>query len=92
MFMIRRAANGDVVLALIGRVGQENLAELKSVIASENNGARIALDLKDVTLVDREAVQYLGQCERKRIQLPNCPAYIRGWIDVNRKQRSRRKH
>lgn len=90
--MIRRTANGDVVLALIGRMGQENLAELKSVIASENNGARIALDLKDVTLVDREAVQYLGQCERKRIQLTNCPAYIRGWIDVNRKQRSRRKH
>jgi anti-anti-sigma regulatory factor len=56
MFMIRRTADGDVVLALIGRMGQENLAELKSVIALENNGARIALDLKDVTLVDREAV------------------------------------
>jgi hypothetical protein len=73
-------------------MGQENLAELKSVIASEKHSSRIVLDLKDVTLVDRETVQYLGQCERKSIELRNCPGYIRGWIDVNGKQRTRRKH
>jgi hypothetical protein len=92
MFMIRRTANGDVVLALIGRVGQENLAELKSVVASEKPSSGVVLDLKDVTLVDRETVQYLGQCERKRIELRNCPGYIRDWIDVNRDRRTRHKH
>lgn len=93
MFMIRRrTVDREVVLALIGRMGQENLAELKLVIALENHALRIALDLKDVTLVDRETVQYLGQCERKRMRLRNCPAYIREWIDVNRKQRARGKH
>lgn len=91
MFMIRRTTNKEVVLALIGRMGEENLEELKSVIASERSEFRTVLDLKDVTLVDQETVQYLGRCERKHVELKNCPAYIREWIDVTRKQRARRK-
>lgn len=66
-------------------MSDENLAELKSLIASEPNISRIVLDLKDVTLVDREVVHFLGQCEADKITLKNCPAYIRDWIDGNRK-------
>lgn len=92
MFMIRRTANGEVVFALIGRMGQENLAELKSVITSEKHSSEIVLDLRDVTLVDRGTVRYLGRCERKSIKLRNCPGYIREWIDVNSKQQTRPEH
>lgn len=91
MFKILRRANTEVVLTLIGRMSIECLPELKSVIASERNMARIALDLKDVTLVDREVVDFLGQCEKNQITLENCPAYVRGWIDVDRRRKSRRK-
>ena len=91
MFRILRSVNGETVLTLIGRMSDDNLAELKSSIASERNVSRIILDLKDLTLVDREAVHFLGQCETDKITLKNCPAYIRDWIDGNRKRKPGRK-
>ena len=91
MFRILRSANGGVVLTLIGRISDENLPELKSLIASERNVSGIILDLRDVTLVDREVVHFLGQCEAHKIRLENCPAYIRDWIQGSRKRTTRRK-
>jgi len=91
VFRILRSANGEVVLTLIGRMSQEDLPELKSVIASERKISQIALDLKDLTLVDREVIHFLGQCETGKITLKNCPAYIREWINANQKQKIRRK-
>jgi len=72
-------------------MSDESLPELKSLIASERNISRIVLDLKDVTLVDREVVHFLGQCETDKIKLKNCPAYVRDWIDGNRKRKPGRK-
>ena len=46
----------------------------------ETEGRRILLDLKDLILVDRDAVMFLGSCEAGSITLKNCPAYIREWI------------
>jgi hypothetical protein len=91
VFRILRSANGGVVLTLIGRISDENLPELKSAITSERDISGIALDLTDVTLVDREVVRFLGQCETDKITLKNCPAYIRGWIEGTRKRKPRRK-
>ena len=80
MLRIQRSGNGGVVLTLSGQLDEENLAELKTLIQSEAEGHRVALDLKDLTLVDREAVGFLGCCEADSIELKNCPAYIREWI------------
>ena len=91
MFRILRSTDGDVALALIGRMSDEDLPELRSVIASESDISGIALDLKDLTLVDGEVVRFLGQCETKKITLKNCPAYIRDWIEGSRKRKSGRK-
>jgi anti-anti-sigma regulatory factor len=91
VFKILRSANGEVVLTLIGRMSDENLPELKSLIASERKISRVVLDLKDVTLVDREAVHFLERCETNKITLKNCPPYIRDWIDGSRKRKPRRK-
>ncbi len=41
----------------------------------------VALDPTEVTLVDRDMVNFLGACELKSIELRNCPAFLRGWID-----------
>ncbi len=80
MLKIQRAANGEVVFSLIGRMDGENVAELKTILSSEAKGRRIALDLKDLTLVDRDAVGFLERCEADSVKLKNCPAYIREWI------------
>ena len=84
MLKITRAANGEVVWTLSGRMDAENVIELKSLFKSEPEGRRIVLDLKDLTLVDREAVRFLERCETDSIKLKNCPAYIREWITRER--------
>ena len=84
MLKITRAANGEVVWTLSGRMDAENVIELKSLFKSEPEGRRIVLDLKDLTLVDREAVRFLESCETDSIKLKNCPAYIREWITRER--------
>jgi hypothetical protein len=72
-------------------MSDENLPELKTLIASERNISGIVLDLKDVTLVDREVVHFLEQCETDEIRLKNCPAYIRDWIEGSKKRKPGRK-
>jgi anti-anti-sigma regulatory factor len=80
MLRITRAANGEVVFKLSGRMGAEDTGELEKLISAEASARRIVLDLKDLTLVDQEVVSFLGCCETGGIQLRNCPAYIRKWI------------
>jgi anti-anti-sigma regulatory factor len=86
MLKVNRSANGEVVFTLSGRMDMENVAELKALLESEAEGLSIVLDLKDLTLVDRDAVQFLERCEAGRIQLKNCPAYIREWIKRERRR------
>jgi hypothetical protein len=86
---ITRTANREVVFTVSGRLDAENLGELKTVMNSEANSRRIALDLKDLTLVDQDAVSFLERCEADNITLKNCPAYIREWITGERKTRGR---
>jgi len=84
MLKIKRAANDEVVFTLSGRMDAENVVELKTLFASEAKGRCIVLDLKDLTLVDREAVRFLESSETDSIKLRNCPAYIREWITRER--------
>jgi anti-anti-sigma regulatory factor len=86
MLKIRRAANGEVVFTLSGRMDAENVGEMKSLFQSEAKDRRpIVLDLRDLTLVDQAAVSFLERCEADSIKLKNCPAYIREWITRERR-------
>jgi hypothetical protein len=71
------AGEHGTTLKLIGRIQAEHLDELRRQIAAS---APSALELKEVTLVDADAVRFLGSCESDGIQLLNCSAYIREWI------------
>lgn len=84
MLRIQKAANGEIVLALSGRMSWENVAEFETLLKSEADSRHIILDLKDLTLVDRDAVRYLARCEAESITLRNCPAYVREWITRER--------
>ena len=85
MLKITRAANEEVVIKLSGRMGAENLGQLEKLIGAEPDGRRISLDLKDLKLVDQDAVNFLRRCEGCSIQLRTCPAYIREWISGERR-------
>ena len=84
MLKITKAANGEMVFTVSGRLDAENLAELNTLFSSEPSGRRITLDLKELTRVDEDAVRFLMRCEADNIQLKNCPAYIREWITRER--------
>ena len=84
MLKVQRSANGQVVFTLSGRMEPGSIGELETLFKLETNGRRIVLDLKDVTLVNREAVSFLERCEAGGIALKNIPAYIREWITRQR--------
>ena len=85
MLKINRTENGEVIFKLSGRMDAENVADVKMSLQSEVGGRLIALDLQDLTLVDRDAVTFLAECETEGIKIMNCPAYIREWIARERK-------
>ena len=81
MLKIQRKANGDVVFTVVGRLEPDNVGELLQLLAVEPAGRPIVLDLKDLVLVDREAVRFLRGCACQGIELRNCPQYIRTWME-----------
>jgi len=81
---IQRSSNGQVTYTLSGQIEEEDIAELEAAISSEAKGRRIVLDLKNLTLVGRDAIAFLDRCEVNGIALKNCPAYIREWIKGER--------
>ena len=86
MLRIQRSANGEVVFTLSGQMDEEPIAELDTLISSEASGRRIILDLKDLTLVNENAITFLERCEANSITLKNCPAYVREWINAQRRE------
>ena len=86
MLRIQRSANGEVAFMLSGEMDEESIAELETLINSEGNSRRIVLDLKDVTLVNEDAITFLERCESNSITLKNCPAYVREWINAQRRE------
>lgn len=84
----RSASDGGVIFTLSGRIQVEDLPNLNDLFELEGPDQRIVLDLREVRLVDREAVKFLTQCEDAGAGLDNCPAYIREWIWKERKTQS----
>lgn len=80
MLKIQRTANGEVILKISGRMDAENVPDVKMSLESDVDGRPILLDLRDVTLVDRDAVRFLAERETDGVQIVNCPLYIREWI------------
>jgi anti-anti-sigma regulatory factor len=84
LLRIHRAANGEVVFTLSGRIDNEHIAELEALIAAEGKERRIILDLKDMTLTGQDGINFLAQCEAADVALANCDPYVREWITRQR--------
>jgi anti-anti-sigma regulatory factor len=80
MLRIQSTVNRETLFTVSGRMDSANLIELKNLIDAETADRPMALDLKELILVDRDAVTFLKRCESKGIELRNCSAYIRQWI------------
>jgi anti-anti-sigma regulatory factor len=75
----RSAWQRFTVLTLIGHMEAEHVVALRELL--DSNYRNIILDLRELRLVDRDAVKFLGSCERRGMNLANCPAYVREWMD-----------
>jgi len=81
MLKIERTGNGQVLFTLSGRIEAEEIKELEQLLALETSGHQVIFNLRDVTLVNQGAVNFLAQCEADGIKLENCPLHVRTWID-----------
>jgi anti-anti-sigma regulatory factor len=63
-FRIETAARGRLrVFILSGRIEAQAIAELRRLLELQARARSIVIDLKDVTLVDREGMLFLMGCE-----------------------------
>jgi hypothetical protein len=85
----RRVIGEDlVVLCISGRITGQHAEMLRDVL--EEEGDALAIDLKNVSLVDREAVKLLALSEANGTELRNCPPYIREWVTRETTERKMR--
>jgi hypothetical protein len=82
-YRIKRVVGPDgiVVLQISGRIDDPDVEIVRELMESETTSkSTVALDLRNVTLVSRDAIKLLSTVEEKGTELRNCPAYIRDWI------------
>ena len=81
-FRIETAGRGKcTVFLLSGRVEGPAIAELRRLLELPTKYRNIVLDLKDVSVVDREVMRFLMSCEADGVKLENCAPYIREWME-----------
>jgi anti-anti-sigma regulatory factor len=81
-FRIETAARGKfTVFVLSGRIDMQAIAELRRLFELQPNARDIVLDLKDVSVVDRDTLRFFADCEADGAKLENCAAYIREWME-----------
>ena len=70
-----------VTILLNGKLSEDSLGALdESIAAARRTSQQVVMDLSEVTLVDRKAVQYLADQFSHDVRIVNCPVYLRRWI------------
>jgi hypothetical protein len=81
-FRIETVARGKLtVFVLSGRSEKKAIAELRRLLELQANYRGIVLDLKDVRVIDRDALHFFAGCEADGVKLENCTTYIREWME-----------
>ncbi len=77
----RDPSEPSVTLSLNGKFSEDAIPELEhSIVQARESHGRVYIDLSEVTLVDRKAVQYISEQAAPDVKLVNCPVYLRRWI------------
>jgi len=67
---------------LYGHFTGEYVPEVEKALSeNDHKGGKIALDLKDLTFVDRTAMEFLSKATSRNISIENTPSYVRRWIE-----------
>ena len=78
----KHCADHNTTLRLCGRlVGSDRCALSEQI---EGSAGMVVIDLKEVTLVDLDIVQFLARCEAEGTELLHCSPYIREWVSRER--------
>ena len=81
-FRIETAARGRLkVFILSGRIEAQAIAELRRLLELQIRARNVVIDLKDVTLVNRDGMRFFMGCEADGMALENCTPYIREWME-----------
>jgi hypothetical protein len=81
-FRIETAARGRFSVFIVsGRIEAQAIAELRRLFDLQTDYRDIVVDLRDVSLVDREAMRFFVRCEADGMTLENCTPYIREWME-----------
>jgi hypothetical protein len=81
-FRIETAARGRFSVFIVsGRIEAQAIAELRRLFELQTDYRDIVVDLKDVSLVDREAMRFFVRCEADGVKFENCTPYIREWME-----------
>ena len=78
-----RQEDKSLKVRLCGQFTKEYVAELQRALDDEN-ADRVALDLTNVTFVDRDAMVFLCSAKTRRISIENCPSYVDRWMHQER--------
>jgi anti-anti-sigma regulatory factor len=70
-----------VTILLDGKFSEDSLTALdESITAARGANRTVVMDLSEVTLIDRKAVQYLVDQTSQDVRIVNCPVYLRRWL------------
>jgi hypothetical protein len=89
--MLRIERSAKAVFTLSGRMQTEDIEHFRQLLVVETSGQRLMFNLRDLTLVNQDAVTFLAGCEANGIQIQDCPLHIRNWIDQEKRRNERRR-
>jgi anti-anti-sigma regulatory factor len=73
--------NSGFRVQLYGQFTGEYVSELEKALARSAGNGKVALDLANVTFVDRAAMKFLRDVKAKNVAVENMPSYVARWIE-----------
>ena len=80
-----RQDDQSIRVQLCGQFTREYVDELEQAIFGGGTpGESVALDLTNVTFVDRDAMGFLCSAKTRKVSIENIPSYVIRWIEQER--------
>ena len=71
----------EIKVVLHGQFTREYVLEVEKALSKNGTGGQVTLDLRNVTFVDRTAVEFLCRVDSRKIRIENTPSYVARWIE-----------
>jgi hypothetical protein len=69
-------------VSLHGHFTSEYVPEVEKALSVNGcKGGKLALDLRNVTFVDRTAMEFLRRAKSQKVRIENTPSYVTRWIE-----------